>query len=169
MDIVRIGKIHVIDYENGTASVIYNDRNKQPSPQFPFFSFAYEMPRIDDTVVVLLLPNSVSKGFILGVPWSARRKPVDGGAGIYHKEFSDGTYVRYNPDTRTMEVSAPNVILKSITADNVEVKEKLIADKVNVNTLQAVEIAAKTANIVNLNVSGTATGNFPGASSEESV
>ena len=161
LDIIRIGRIHTIDYENGTASVMYSDRNNQPSPQFPFFSAAYDMPQVDDMVVVLLLPNSTSKGFILGVPWSIKKKPSCGTAGVFYKEFPDGTYIKYNSKTKTMEISAPNVRFQSLVADNVTVKKKLVAEDISTKTLKAEKIEADTATIVNLNVTGEALGNFP--------
>lgn len=160
-DIVRIGKIHRIDYKNGTASVIYNDRNNQPSPQFPFFSATYEMPAIDDMVVVILLPNSSSKGFILGTPWHARKKPSLSGAGLFVKTFSDGAYIKYDSKTGKMEVSAKNIILKSVSAESVTVKGKLTAKTVETKQLSAEELTVDTAQIKNLNVTGTATGQFP--------
>lgn len=166
-DIIRIGKIHRIDYINGTASVIYNDRNNQPSPQLPFFSTMYEMPAIDDMVVVILLPNSSSKGFILGTPWHARKKPSLSGAGLFVKTFSDGAYIKYDSKTRKMEVSAENIIFDSVSAENVTVKGKLTAQSVETKQLSTKELSVETAQIKNLNVTGTATGQF--TSSKEDV
>lgn len=165
-DIIRIGKIHIINYANGTASVIYNDRNNQPSPQFPFFSFAYDMPKVNDTVVVILLPNSTSKGFILGVPLGGKRPSVSG-MGVFYKEFSDGSYVKYDSKSKTMEISAPNVMLKSISAEKVKVKDELVADEIETKVLRTKKLVTDTAEIVNLNVTGTATGDFKNEDSKE--
>ena len=120
-DIARLGRISTIDYARGMASVIYPDRNNEPSPEFPFFSMAYEMPKVDDLVVVLLLANSTAKGFILGVPWSTSNVPVESGKGIFYKQFSDGAYVRYDSNTKEMEVSAERVKLKHLTVEELEV------------------------------------------------
>ena len=159
-DIIRIGKIHTIDYTKGTASVLYSDRNNQPSPQLPFLSTMYDMPAVDDTVVVVLFPNSTSKGVILGVPWSTRKKPPIFGAGIFYKAFSDGSYIKYDVKTKKMEISAPNIVLESVTAENISVKEKLTATSIEVKKLVSDELFAETANIKNLNVTGKATGSF---------
>lgn len=171
-DCIRIGKIHAIDYKNGTASVIYSDRNNQPSPYFPFFSFTYEIPKVDETVVVILLSNSTSKGFIVGVPWSSKKKPTVSGSGIFYKEFPDKSFIKYDSKSRTMEVSAKNIRLHEVTAENVTVKGKLnarevIAENALITKLEVLETAAfkdlsvsGTANIENLNVTGTASGNF---------
>lgn len=146
-DIVRIGKIGKIDYATGMASVIYTDRNNEASPEYPFFSNVYEMPKIDDTVVVLMLPNSSTKGFILGVPFSGSKIPAESGQGIFYKEFSDGTSILYDPRTKTMDISAKEIVLKKLTADSV------IVD----GTLKAKTIEAESATFGNLTVSSTAT------------
>lgn len=118
---IRLGKISTINYERGMASVVYPDRNNEPSPDFPFFSTTYEMPKVDDMVVVILLPNSTAKGFILGVPWSSVNIPPEAGKGIFCKHFSDGAYVKYNANTKEMEVSAEQVKIKSLTVEELTV------------------------------------------------
>lgn len=161
-DIVRIGKISTINYAAGTASVVYTDRNNEASPSFPFFSMAYEMPKVDDTVVVIMLPNSTTKGFILGVPFSGKKIPAESGQGIFYKEFQDGTSILYNPKTKNMEISTGKITLKSVAAESLtvkgEIKAKTItAEKITVDDLDV----SGTAKIKNLDVSGTATGHFP--------
>lgn len=161
-DIIRIGKISMVNYAAGTASVIYTDRNNEASPYFPFFSFAYEMPKVDDTVVVVMLPNSTTKGFILGVPFSGKKIPAENGQGIFYKEFHDGTNILYNPKTKNMEISTNKITLKSVTANSLTVKgeikaKTIMADEIEVENLEV----SGTAKIKNLEVSGTATGHFP--------
>ncbi len=140
-DTVRIGRISSINYEKGTASVIYTDRNNEPSPNYPFFSSFYEMPKVDDTAVVILLSNSTSKGFILGIPWSAANAPERTGKGIFYKRFQDGAYVMYDPQKKEMVISAENIVLNSVTTDNLKV--------------------TGTATIENLTVTGRASGHYP--------
>lgn len=157
MDLVRIGKISTIDYQRGAASVVYTDRNNEPSPSFPFFSFAYDMPKVDDTVVVLLLPNSTTKGFILGVPWSGGRIPPESGPGVYYKEFPDGAYVKYDVGLKQMEVGAANILLKDVYAESIEVSGQLKAKSVNAENVSADSLTVKEmASFHNLEVSGKA-------------
>jgi len=137
-DIVRLAKISAINYEKGTASVIYTDRNNEPSPDFPFFSYAYEMPKANDTVVVLLLQNSNTKGFILGIPWNASNRPKQPGKEIFHKQFSDGTYIRYDARKKEMEITAEKIILKSIKATNLSANSLTITDTAKIRSLQLV-------------------------------
>lgn len=160
-DIIRIGKISTINYAAGTASVVYTDRNNEASPSFPFFSMVYEMPKVDDTVVVIMLPNSTTKGFILGVPFSGKKIPVENGQGIFCKEFHDGTSILYNPKTNNMEISTKKITLKSVTADSLTVNGKIKAKTIKAEKITADDLEVSgTAKINNLEVSGTVTGHF---------
>ena len=134
-DIIRIGKISTVNYAAGTASVIYTDRNNEVSPYFPFFSMAYEMPKVDDTVVVIMLQNSTTKGFILGVPFSGKKIPAENGQGIFYK---------------------------AVTADSLTVKGEIKAKAITAVKIIAEDLEVSgTAKINNLEVSGTTTGYFP--------
>lgn len=161
-DIVRIGKISAIDYKKGMASVVYTDRGNETSPSFPFFSLCYEMPKIGDTVVVLLMPNSTTKGFILGTPYNASNVPGETGQGVFYKRFPDGASVKYDGKSGRMSVSAKSVILQSVTAKKVEADE-IYAESVVVNGVADVNElkVSGTAVIANLTVTGTAAGHFP--------
>lgn len=162
-DIIRIGKISTVNYAAGTASVIYTDRNDEVSPYFPFFSLAYEMPKVDDTVVVVMLPNSTTKGFILGVPFSGKKIPAENGQGVFYKEFHDGTSILYDPKTKNMDISTNKITLKSVTADSLTVKGEIKAKTITADEIEVENLEVSgTAKIKNLEVSGTATGHFPG-------
>jgi phage baseplate assembly protein gpV len=146
-DSVRIARVSSINYRKGMASVVYTDRNDEVSLDLPFLSYAYEMPELGDTVVVLALQNSSTKKFILGIPWSDSNGPTEYGKGIYHKRFSDGTHVKYDANKKEMEITADKIILKEIRAGSLTVSE--------------LEVTG-TATINNLVVTGTATGHYPG-------
>ncbi len=157
-DLIRIGKISTINYKAGTASVTYTDRNSETSPQFPIFSATYEMPEIDDTVVVLMLPNSGTKGFIVGVPFSSRNVPEVSGAGIFYKKFRDGTKIIYNPATKTLSVDAEEIKLEAITADSVTVSGTVKAKSLEANELTVGKVTVtESALFKDLTVTGTAT------------
>lgn len=160
LDIIRIGRIHTIDYENGTASVMYSDRNNQPSPQFPFFSAAYDMPQVDDMVVVLCFRTQPPRALFLEYIGALRKSRLAAPQECFIKSFRWNVYKIQFQD-QAMEISAPNVRFQSLIADNVTVKKKLIAEDISTKTLKAEKIEADTAKIVNLNVTGEALGNFP--------
>ncbi len=156
-DLIRIGRVSTINYEAGTASVTYTDRSGETSPPFPIFSGTYEMPGIDDTVVVIMLPNSGSKGFIVGVPFSGRNVPEVTGAGIFCKKFRDGTKIIYNPATKALSVDAEEIKLETITADSVTVSGTVKAKNVEADELTAGKVTVtESALFKDLTVSGTA-------------
>ena len=114
------------------------------------------------TVVVIMLPNSTTKGFILGVPFSGKKIPAENGQGIFYKEFQDGTSILYNPKTKNMEVSTKKITLKSVAADSLTVKGEIKAKTIKAEKITADDLEVSgTAKIKNLEVSGTATGHFP--------
>ena len=58
-------------------------------------------------------------------------------------------------------------MLKSISAEKVKVKDELVADEIETKVLRAKKLVTDTAEIVNLNVTGTATGDFKNEDSKE--
>ena len=141
---VRVGKIATIDYEAGMASVVYADRGDETSPQLPFFSSFYEMPEVDDQAVVVMLTNSRTKGFIIGVPYSRKKRPVKSGKGVFCKEFSDGTSILYDPEKKMLSVDAGKVVAVALTADNVTVKGKLKAKSIEAEQADIKELVVGT-------------------------
>ncbi len=154
-DTVRVGRISTIDYVAGTASVIYTDRNNEISPQFPFFSMFYEMPKLDEMAVVIMQSNSRTRGFIVGVPYSGKKVPSRNGQGIFYKEFSDGTSILYDPKEKMLSIHADKVTFKSITADNLTVKGKLEAGSIKAEKAVIGELIV---DVINLNKSTEADG-----------
>ncbi|RKJ18429.1 hypothetical protein D7X48_18300 [bacterium D16-50] len=156
-DIIRVGRISTIDYASGTASVVYTDRCGEVSPQFPFFSVCYEMPKVDEMAVVVMLPNSTTKGFIVGVPYSDRKLPHKSGRGIFFKEFSDGASILYDPQNKVLHIDADNIVM-----NNVKVEGRLTADCIEASKAEIGELAAgeiivsQSADLESLKVRGTA-------------
>ena len=74
-DTIRAGFISAINYEEGTAQVVYKDRDEQVSPYLPFWSNEYNMPDIDTLVYVVHLQNGSTKGMILIPPIHKRTSP----------------------------------------------------------------------------------------------
>lgn len=88
---LRVGKISSCNYENGTARVVYKDRDDCTTIELPFMSpfEEYYIPEVDDLVWVLHLPNGSSKGLILGRYWSKHHTPPEGvKQGIRRKDLS---------------------------------------------------------------------------------
>ena len=91
-DTIRAGFISAINYEEGTAQVVYKDRDEQVSPYLPFWSNEYNMPDIDTLVYVVHLQNGSTMGMILIPPFTNEHPPVEGKKGIWRKDFGDGSY-----------------------------------------------------------------------------
>ena len=87
MDTLRLGKISTINYKDGTARVLYTDRDNAVTAELPLLSFEYRMPAIDDLVLVCHLPNGGAAGIILGPVWNDNNRPPEGREGLYRKEF----------------------------------------------------------------------------------
>lgn len=98
MDTLRIGKISSINYANGTARVLYTDRDNAVTAELPLLSFEYCMPAIDDLVLVCHLPNGGAAGIILGRFWCEGNRPVEFGEGLYRKDLDRGgnCYIKYS-------------------------------------------------------------------------
>lgn len=97
-DIIRIGKISSINYENGTARITYEDRDDSTTAEMPFLSLEYKMPQVEDMVLVAHLSNGTSAAVILGSFWHDGHRPQESGADLYRKDYDEGVaYERYAP------------------------------------------------------------------------
>ena len=112
MDTLRLGKISTINYKDGTARVLYTDRDNAVTAELPLLSFEYRMPAIDDLVLVCHLPNGGAAGIILGPVWNDNNRPAEGKEGLYRKEFDKTAgvcYLRY--DGAELQIVAPKLTL----------------------------------------------------------
>lgn len=110
------GKISTINYGAGTAGVTLADRENQVIQEVPFLSICYEMPKPGDTVAVLFeeIGGQIGKGVILGKIFLSGNVPEETGPGIFCKQFTDGTSVKYNPDSQEMEVSTKKLVVNEL-------------------------------------------------------
>lgn len=115
-------KISSINYKVGTAGITLADRENQVIQDVPFLSMCYEMPRPGDTVAVLLenIGGQMGRGVILGKIFLSGNPPKESGSGIFYKQFSDGSGIKYDPATQEMAVTV----------------EKLVVNELRVNELQ---------------------------------
>ena len=70
-DVIRAGYISAVNYQDGTAQVVYKDRDNSTSPYMPVWSNEYNMPDIDTLVYVVHLQNGGTRGMILVPPYTA--------------------------------------------------------------------------------------------------
>lgn len=104
MDAIRVGRISSVNYENGTARVVYKDRGDSVTMELPLLSYEYMMPEVDDLVLVAHLPNGSEAGILLGRYWNSKNKPRESGKGLFRKDLDrDGKcFIRYDANTGEM-------------------------------------------------------------------
>ena len=113
-DTIRAGFISAINYEEGTAQIVYKDRDDEVSPYLPFWSNEYNMPDIDTLVYVVHLQNGSTKGMILIPPFTNEHPPVEGKKGIWRKDFGDGSYLRYDYETLHLDIVTHSVKMQEL-------------------------------------------------------
>lgn len=85
---IRLGKISSINYAAGKARVVYEDRDDSVSSELPFLAWQYNMPTVNDLVVVACFSNGTVSGVIMGPIWNASNVPHGGATGIFRQEMS---------------------------------------------------------------------------------
>ena len=100
-DLIRVGCVSKINYEEGTIEVTFPDRDD-----------AYKMPDIGQDVLVLHLSNGSALGIVLGPYWNKDNKPAASGKDVYRKEMAQKpgkAYTQYKDGT--VELRGPAVRL----------------------------------------------------------
>lgn len=113
-------KISTINYTAGTANVTIEERENQMITGVPFLASCYEMPKVGETVAVIFdtTGGKIGRGVILGNFFSRMNQPGESGEGLFYKEFSDGSSIKYDPSSKSMELT-----VKKIVVDEVEYKK----------------------------------------------
>ncbi len=133
-DIIRAGYISSVNYTEGTAQVVYKDRDNSTSSFMPFWSNEYAPPEIDTLVYVLHLPNGGTRGMILVPPYTEGRRPLEGRKGLWRKDFGDGSYIRYDHDKKQMDIVCSSVYTESLNiAGRLVVEGTISAESVTVS------------------------------------
>lgn len=129
-NVLRVGRISSINYAAGTARVLYNDRDKEVTREFPMLANGEYYPlMVDDMVYVLHLPTGSSAGLILGRAWSNVNVPPEGAQGVWRADLSRTNgrcYVRFD-DTAgvlTVHVDGERKINIEAAAGDVSVSAK---------------------------------------------
>ncbi len=109
---IRVGRISSVNYAAGTARVVYKDRDNSVTQEFPLLSNGtYDMPKIDDMVIVAHLSNTPSAGVILGKFWNGANSPVEGTRGVVRKDIDSGKcIIRYDSETTAVKVACDGTI-----------------------------------------------------------
>lgn len=109
---IRLGKISSINYGAGKARVVYEDRDSSVTSELPFLANQYNMPKVNDLVVVACFSNGTVSGVILGPIYHAANKPHGGADGIFRQEMSNtknAAVMSYSEKTKKLILRAPMI------------------------------------------------------------
>ena len=109
---IRLGKISSINYTAGKARVVYEDRDDSVTSELPFLALQYNIPKVDDLVVVACFSNGTVSGVILGPVYNSANTPHEGGAGIFRQEMSNNVneaVMSYSEKKQTIILRAPKI------------------------------------------------------------
>lgn len=96
-NVIRSGRISSINPENGTARVVFADKDNLVSYDLPVLQRStlknkdYGMPDIGESVVCLFQPNGIAEGFIVGAHYNEEDRPPTTDPDVRMVEFEDGT------------------------------------------------------------------------------
>ena len=151
-DIIRVGYISAINYTDGTAQVVYKDRDNAVSPYMPFFSNEFDPPPVETLVYVVHLENGGTRGVILPPPYAEGNRP---------KDFGDGSYIRYDKKAKRLDVVSDSVNVEGL---NVSGNLAVGGNATVTGRISAGSISAKSISTTgNVHVGGnlTVSGSYP--------
>lgn len=103
---IKIGICSTADFASGTITATFPDRQDIVTQDLPVIlaggGLKNSLPKVGDTVICLMLGNSLSNGICIGIipdsiPGSATQE------GVY---FEDGSYVYYDKSAQQLVVKA---------------------------------------------------------------
>lgn len=113
MNEIRIGLVSAVSYKTGSVDVIFPDEEDTVYQDCSMLSGEYQMPKVNDLVAVVFQTNSAGadQGFVIGVPYSSENLPEKYGKNVYFNKLSEKAYIHYDPDTETLHLHAPHVVI----------------------------------------------------------
>ena len=101
-EIVKVGEVSSVDYENGTARVVFDDEEGYVSNDLQVLQRNTQdtqglwMPDVGEDVVCLFLPNGNEDGFIVGSFYADEITPPKSGENKRYVTFKDGAEFEYD-------------------------------------------------------------------------
>ena len=132
MDNIRVGKVSSVNYYNGTVKVIFEDKKNIVSNNLPCLSFEYNMPQVGDMVLCVFLGNGIKNGFCIGTYFDNSKTPQNPGKNLYYKEILGETVVMYDKNTKTLTITADNIVFDGnlVVNGNVNIMGNLTANNI---------------------------------------
>ena len=99
-------------YPQSITQRVYEDRDDSVTSELPFLALQYNIPKVDDLVVVACFSNGTVSGVILGPVYNSANTPHEGGAGIFRQEMSNNVneaVMSYSEKKQTIILRAPKI------------------------------------------------------------
>ena len=109
-DLIQIGEINSINYEERTVKVLHSDSDNSISTDLPLMRPKL-IPEIGDTVLCVYLSNGAEYGICIGEFYQDENTPSDQGESIECMVLPDGAYIKYDKTTKTLILSAEHVVI----------------------------------------------------------
>lgn len=127
--IIRVGQVSSVNPAKHTARVIFSDQDEivsyelQVAAKNTFKNKDYNLPDVNEQVLCIFLPISLSQGFIICSLYNDEDQPADNNQNVRSMSFADGTRIEYNRNTHKLKVSCVGDIEATcknakITAEN---------------------------------------------------
>ena len=109
---IRTGTVSAVYPENGTARVVFDDKDDTTSPElhivhrFSGTNKDYWVPDIGDQVVCIFANNDTnfSTGWILGSYFTDKHPPQVASPDIMRLNFADGSFMEYNRGNSSLTI-----------------------------------------------------------------
>lgn len=91
-EIIRVGRVSDVNYQEGTISVYYEDKTSAVTSFMPSLSNGeYNMPSVGQMVVVAHLSNDTTNAVVLGTIWNQGNQPTSSGKDVFGKDLTSTT------------------------------------------------------------------------------
>lgn len=127
-NVIRKGRISVVDGAHCRAKVVFEDKNDLISDWLPVLqpftskSQSYSVPEVGTPVACLFTMNpsgnGLADGFILGAYYDATHKPAESDPDVRSMQFPDGSCIRYDHGNITIQATGKVVIKGATVAIN---------------------------------------------------
>ena len=115
--LLRIGRVSSIDYGTGMMSLTYPQYDNATTAKMPLFAFAgeYKMPAIGQNMLAMHFASGSAAGIVLGQIWNEASPCPGVRPGVWRHELGPEpgeAFMEYDPETKTLTISAPNIVLQ---------------------------------------------------------
>lgn len=125
---IKIGEVSSVDYEKGTARVIFDDDDGLVSNDLAviqrntFSNHDYTMPSVGEDVICLFLASGSEAGFILGAIYAGEVEPPESAENKRYVHFADDTKFSYDWENHLASVEIGDDTTIVADQDHAEVK-----------------------------------------------